>query len=199
MELMGQSIDWAITSPIVKAKGGGRRSPNLMQAQARAEAHRMKEDADRSVREKTRSTRQAPKAEPAAAPAKKKRWSPKWGLLEPASPRTRAVVLGGAGAVTAGGLIAAHRGRKKSQRVEKSMDSAYSLRQAQIEREAFGKALNDPFEKAYRLDEGDASNVRIVNCVVPTGRHVGRANKLVRATGRKGAGGKATRLERYGR
>lgn len=55
----------------------------------------------------------------------------------------------------------------------------------------------DPFAKAYRPDPGDASNVRIVSAIVPTGRHVGRANKLVRVKNRSGGGGKATRLEHY--
>lgn len=59
--------------------------------------------------------------------------------------------------------------------------------------------LVDPFAKAYKLDEGDASNVRIISRVVPTGRRTKNDCGLLHVTGRKGAGGPATQLGRYGR
>lgn len=116
----------------------------------------------------------------------KKRWSLRHGLLEPYSPRTRAMVVGGAAGVTGAGLAASEMSRRRRSRKKSDMSKGM------LEYE-----IVNPFEKAYRLDEGDASKVRVLQCVVPTGRHVGRANKLVRVSGRKGAGGKATRLERY--
>ena len=59
--------------------------------------------------------------------------------------------------------------------------------------------LVDPFAKAYKLDEGDASNVRIISAVVPTGRRTKKDCGLLHVTGRKGAGGPATQLGHYGR
>lgn len=57
-------------------------------------------------------------------------------------------------------------------------------------------ALSDPFAKAFPLDPGDASNVRIIQSIVPTGRHVGHANDLVVVRHRR-KGGSRTSLERY--
>jgi hypothetical protein len=63
--------------------------------------------------------------------------------------------------------------------------------------------LINPFEevvvfgKAYSLlDVKHGTDVRNVAALLPTGRHVGTANALVRVTGPR-SGGPATKLERY--
>lgn len=113
----------------------------------------------------------------------RKRRSRKWG---PASRRTKAVMLGGAGLGGAGYVVADRRARQRKQNERNGAVTKF-----------YQDEIYNPFEKAYRPDPGDASNVRTIACIVPTGRHVGRANRLVHVRNASGGGGRATRLERY--
>ena len=55
----------------------------------------------------------------------------------------------------------------------------------------------NPFEKAFKPDPDTGDKVKILQALVPTGRHVGHANDLKVVRNKRGGGGRATRLEHY--
>ena len=59
--------------------------------------------------------------------------------------------------------------------------------------------IYNPFEKAFKPDPDTGDKVKVLQALVPTGRHVGHANDLKVVRNKRGGGGRATRLEHYRR
>ena len=99
--------------------------------------------------------------------------------------RNVAIGAGVVGAAAGTGYLV-HRHNQKKAAMSKSLDLVNPFEEVV----AFGKA--------YPLNTVSGTNVRRIRALVPTGRHVGRANALTHVTNSSGGGGRnATRLERY--